>query len=116
MAETKTNTTPTKPMAFKSSGTKVDRVTLFTIDDKEYTVPKKPRMNTTIKFLDEMRKTGNEMFAALRLLEDMLGSEAYNELLEWDDMTDELLGKIIEQCVSLATGAVEEQRGKSSAG
>lgn len=100
------------PLVIKSSGVAAERVTLFTIDDVEYTVPKKPGANVTLKFLNEMRKSGNEMFAALGLLESMLGEVKYNELLDYDELDDETLGKILEQVVKLAMDRVEDNTGK----
>lgn len=100
------------PIVIKRSGKVVERVTLFTIDDDEFTVPKKPGVNVTLKFLNEMRKSGNEMFAALGLLEAMLGLEKYEELLDYDELDDETLGKILEQVVKIAMDRVEETTGK----
>jgi hypothetical protein len=99
-------------MSFKSSGKKQDRVTLFTIDDVEYTVPAKPGVNVTLKFLNEMRKSNNEMFAAMALLETMLGAKAYNDLLEYDELQDEQLSAILEQVVALAMDRVDDTAGK----
>jgi len=97
---------------FKSKSEKGARVTLFTIDDVEYTVPAKPGPNVTLKFLDELRRTGNEMFASMSLLETMLGKEKYQEFLDWEDMGDEDLSSVLEQVVQLAMSRVEEQQGK----
>lgn len=100
------------PKAYKSTGKKGARVTLFTIDDKEYTVPAKPGPNVTLKFLDELRRSGNEMFAALSLLESMLGKEDYQAFLDWDDLEDDTMGEVIEQVVQLALARVEASTGK----
>jgi hypothetical protein len=91
---------------------KDDRVPLFTIDDREYTVPAKPRMNITLKFMNEMRKSGNELYAAMQLLEDMLGTDNYQDLLNWDDLDDDVLGQIITQCIELATARTDGEKGK----
>jgi hypothetical protein len=100
------------PLVFKSSGKAAERVVLFTIDASEYTVPKKPGANITLKFLNEMRKSNNEMFAALGLLEAMLGKDKYNELLEFEELDDATLGQILEQVVKLAMDRVEDTSGK----
>lgn len=100
------------PIVVKSSGKKAERTVLFTIDDVEYTVPTKPGPNVTLKFLDEMRRTGNEMYAAMSLLETMLGKEKYQDLLNYDELTDELTGQILEQVIGLAMARVEEAAGK----
>lgn len=101
------------PIVIKSSGKAAERVVLFTIDDEEFSVPKRPGVNVTLKFLNEMRKSNNEMFAALGLLEAMLGSEKYNQLLDYEELEDEVLGKILEQVVRIAMERVEETSGKS---
>lgn len=100
------------PKVYKSSETKADRVVLFTIDDEEFSVPAKPGPNVTLKFLDELRRTGNEMFAALALLESMLGKEKYNQFLDWDGMKDQILTDVLDQITSLALARVEENAGK----
>lgn len=100
------------PIVVKSSGKTRERVVLFTIDDVEYSVPKKPGANVTLKFLDEMRRTGNEMFAAMSLLETMLGKDKYQDLLNYEELEDELLGQILSQVVELAMGTVDAVSGK----
>lgn len=100
------------PIVIKSSGKAKERVVLFTIDDTEYTVPKTPGVNVTLRFLEEMRTTGNEMFAAMALLKLMLGDENYDELLDYDELDDETLGKILEQVVKLAMDRLEDTAGK----
>lgn len=100
------------PIVIKHSGKVAERVVLFTIDDEEFDVPAKPGVNITLKFLNEMRKSNNEMFAALGLLEAMLGEEKYTELLDFDELDDDLLGKILEQVVKLAMDRVEATTGK----
>ena len=100
------------PIVVKSSGKTRERIVLFTIDDEEFSVPAKPGPNVTLKFLDEMRRTGNEMFAALGLLEAMLGKEKYAALLDYEELEDDLLGQILEQVVKLAMDRVEESAGK----
>jgi hypothetical protein len=102
----------TSPKVYKSSGKKAARTTLFTIDDKEYTVPTKPGPNVTLKFLDELRRTGNEMFAALALLETMLGKEDYQAFLDWEEMEDDIMSDVLEQVVQLALARVETSAGK----
>lgn len=109
--ETEDNST-SSVLSFKSKKEKANRVVLFTIDDEEYTVPAKPKANVTLKFLDELRRTGNEMFAALSLLETMLGKEKYQKFLDWDDLEDEQLSEVLEQVVALAMSRVEGEAGK----
>jgi hypothetical protein len=100
------------PAAYKSAEKVSDRTVLFTIDDEEYTVPTKPGPNVTLKFLDELRRTGNEMFAALSLLESMLGKEKYQEFLNWDGMEDDVLTDVLSQVTTLALARTEDNAGK----
>lgn len=100
------------PIIVKSTNEKKDRIVLFTIDDKEFTVPAKPGMRVALKFLNEMKRSDNEMFGMLQLLQDMLGDEQYNALLDYEELTDDLVGKIAEQCVALALGNAQDTVGK----
>jgi hypothetical protein len=100
------------PKVYKSTGKKAERVVLFTIDDEEFTVPAKPGPVVTLRFLDELRRTGNEMFAALSLMESMLGKEDYAKFLEWEDLDDDTMSEVLEQVVQLALNRVEGTTGK----
>jgi hypothetical protein len=100
------------PIIVKSTGEKKDRVVLFTIDDRDFTVPAKPSMRVAMKFLNQMKKSDNEMYGMLQLLEDMLGEEQYNAFLDYEELSDELIGKVSEQCITLALGSTKETTGK----
>jgi hypothetical protein len=99
-------------LEFKSKKEKKDRVVLFKIDDEEFTVPKKPGMGTVMRYLNVARKTGNDLFAAQALVEELLGAEAWDKFLNWEDLDDEIMGAVIEKCVNLAVASVEAQKGK----
>jgi len=86
-----------------------DRVVLFTIDDKEFDVPKKPGMKVIMRYLNVSRKTGSDLFAAQKLVEDMLGEEKWEEFLAWDGLTDEIVSTVISKCITIATESVEEE-------
>lgn len=100
------------PIIVKSKNEKKDKIVLFTIDDQEFTVPAKPGMRVALKFMNQMKKSNNEMYGMLQLLEDMLGPEQYEALLDYEELDDELIGKIAEQCITLALGKVQETTGK----
>ena len=100
------------PLRIKSSGKKAERVVLFYIDDEEFSVPAKPGPNVTLKFLDEMRRTGNDMFAALGLLETMLGKEKYTKFLDYEELDQDLLNNVLGQVIDLAMSTVEGPAGK----
>lgn len=97
-----------KVIELKSDQAKGDRVVLFTIDGEEFTIPEKPPFKVALKYMNESKRSGNDMFAALQLLEDMLGKEAYDRLLNFDGLTDELVGEILEQCIDRAFPALKE--------
>jgi hypothetical protein len=99
-------------LEFKSKKEKKDRVVLFKIDDEEFTVPKKPGMGTVMRYLNVARKTNNDLFAAPALVEELLGAEAWEKFLNWEDLDDEIMGKVIEKCVNLAVASVEATQGK----
>lgn len=105
------------PRRIKKGARAVSRVTLFEYEDESgevtvFTVPEKPGPNITLKFLDELRRSGNEMFASMSLLESMLGKEKYNELLDIEDLEDDDLAAILELVVKLAMERAEEVTGK----
>jgi hypothetical protein len=89
-----------KVIELKSNKDKGGRVLLFTIDGEEFTIPDKPPFKVALKFLNESKRSGNEMFAALQLLEDMLGKESYAKLLDFDGLTDDVMASILDQCIA----------------
>ena len=115
--EVDNNSDVAAPRRVKKGARKAPRVTLFEYEDEagtvtEFTVPEKPGPNVTLKFLDELRRTGNEMFASMSLLESMLGKEKYGELLDIEDLEDDDLAAILEAVVKLAMERAEEVTGK----
>ncbi len=105
------------PRVIKKGARGGKRVTLFVYEDEdgrttEFTVPEKPGPNVTLKFLDEIRRTGNEMFASMGLLEALLGKPQYGALLEIEDLEDEDLSAILEAAVSMAMESAEKVSGK----
>jgi hypothetical protein len=87
---------------------KSERVLLFTIDDEEFTVPAKPGMRAVMRYLNVARKTGNDLYAAQQLVEDMLGTEKWERFLDWEDMDDKIMNSVVEKCINLAVTSVED--------
>lgn len=99
-------------LAFTSKSDKEDnRRVLFTIDGDEFSVPGKFGPNVTLRFMNDMRKHG-EMPAVLGLLEKTLGEDKLEKLLDWDDLTDEVMGQIIDQVMNLVIGESAGVSGK----
>lgn len=82
----------------------VERVELFSIDGKVYTVPRELSPTVGLRYTNIARKQGQEM-AADYLLETMLGEEAYSALLEFDGFNTEILELVIEACSNIALAA-----------
>lgn len=106
------NSTSGSVLAFKSNAeTKTERVVLFTIDDEEYSVPAVFGTRTVLRFLNDMRKH-SEMTAVLALLEKTLGEDALEKLLDWEDLSDEIMGQIIDLVVGLVVEEANKNSGK----
>lgn len=88
-------------------------IPIFTIKGKTYSIPKKARVNVALGYLRDVRKHGAE-FAAGKLMEAMLGEEAYDALVEYDDLTPEDLAKVMEAVQQVAMGELEEEPEQSA--
>lgn len=85
------------------------RVTLFTLDDQKFTIPKLPRANLALQYLDKVRDEGTD-FATAWLLEEMLGSDAYEALLDFEYLKPEQLETIVELCQKQVVGKLDPNR------
>lgn len=113
MAEAKTvDNSQADVLSFTSKKQDKNRVVLFTIDDEEFDVPAKPGMGTVMRYLNVARKTGNDLFAAQALVEELLGEEKWDKFLNWPDLDDAIMGKVIEKCVAVAVASVEDTEKK----
>lgn len=109
---TKVDNSESEVIEFKSSGKKKDRVLLFKVDDEEFDVPAKPGMGTVMRYLNVARKSGNDLYAAQSLVEEMLGEEKWDKFLNWPDLDDEIMNKVVEKCIELAVASVEATQKK----
>lgn len=94
---------------------KEEVIDLFSLGDRVFTVPKKPRVNIALKYLRDVRKMG-EAVAAGGLLESMLGPEGFEALCEFEDLTADQLQQVTESAARLALGALEDVQGNGSSG
>lgn len=83
-----------------------ERVPLFYIDDVEYGIPKRPRMNVALQYL-RLAKESGDAIAADYLLESLLGREGYRALREYDQLTVEQFSQIAAVATRLTLGALE---------
>lgn len=116
MAEAVDNTEPVEGevLTFKSKKDKPkeERVTLFKIDDEEFTVPVKPKKAVVMRYLNVARKTNNDLMAAQSLVEELLGSAKWDRFLNWEDLDDDVMGSVITRCVELAIATFEDTSAK----
>lgn len=100
---------PPKVIALKS---KKDRTTeyetLFSIDDKEYQIPKTIRPNQGLQIMHAFRTLG-ETGGVSFMLETLLGTEGYNALINFDDLEDSDLEKIVEVAFKLVQDSQTEK-------
>lgn len=104
-------------LRIKSSGTDAEpeRKPLFYIDDEVYTAPAKVGPNVGLKYLRILRTRGEEVGAAF-MLETLLGTEGYEALMDYDELTDDQLAQIIESASKIMMAAVETPKGSSRNG
>lgn len=86
------------------------RVPVFYIDDVEYTIPARPRMNIALQFMHNSRELGDSQ-AMDYLLGKLLGEDGYRALREYDDLTPEQFAQITEIASRLTLGALEPPKG-----
>lgn len=104
--------TPADPLAPEpvrlDSTTVLDesRVTLFTIDETEYTVPRRPRPNLALRFMWESKTVGEDE-AGMNLLIALVGDEGFQALMNYEPLTTEEFEKIMAIATELAMGALE---------
>lgn len=90
-----------KVIALKGKKDRVeDRVTLFSIDDTEYTIPTRVRPNHGLQIMHVFRQQG-ETAGVSFMLEVLLGTDGYNALMNFDDLEDDDLETIIEVAFKL---------------
>ncbi|MFE9125009.1 hypothetical protein ACFYOF_06235 [Streptomyces sp. NPDC007148] len=89
-----------------------DRVALFSIDGEVYTVPRRVPQGIALEFLRIGREHG-EQVAAVRLLERLLGPEAYSALEQCPTLDDQQMQKILDMAQKIAFGKAEVKGGKA---
>lgn len=103
MADEPIRLSSTKPADFD------EREPLFYIDEQEYTIPKRPRANLSLQFLDKVKSEGTD-YASAWLMEEMLGADAYEALMKLDTLEPEQLDQITTLCQKKVLGKLEPNR------
>lgn len=87
-----------------------DMVPLFEIDGVEYSVPRKPRANIALKYLNILEERGPEL-ASVFIFRAMLGDDGYKALSDCESLTDEHLEWLLETLSGLVMGTTEAPKG-----
>ena len=96
-----------EPLRLSSKSTEPDDlVELFEVDDVMYSVPRKPRANIALQYLDAVERLGPEA-ANLSLLRAMLGPDGYRALSTCESLTSEHLEWVLQTVHGLAMGTME---------
>lgn len=88
-----------------------DRLTLFELNGKAYTVPKRVGPNVALRYLRDVRRHGPE-HAIAGIMEALLGREAMDALADYDDLTEEQLEQVMEAVQMHVLGPLEKRSGK----
>lgn len=91
----------------------VERVVLFSLDDQDYMIPKKFPVNLGLKVIRTMRRQGQEI-AMAELLEAVIGEDAYEALVNYPDITNDDIARLMEIVQSLALGSLDGPKGRSA--
>lgn len=86
-----------------------ERIPVFYLDGVEYTIPKRVNMSIGLRFIRDRAKYGSDV-AIVNLMEEMLGQEAYEALLNYDGVTEEDFEQITMILSRAAMGKLEAQK------
>lgn len=84
-----------------------DRIILFFIGEKAYSIPKQPRANVALKYLRDLRDSGDEI-AQANMLAGLLGEEGFNALCDSEDVLTEQFEAIVNIAAARVLGALEQ--------
>lgn len=89
----------------------VEEIELFSIDGVSYTIPNKPRLNVALKTLKLANTVGQDA-AMVYMMEAAIGEEAFEALLDYDDLDQETLQAIMAAAQKVVFGGLEGPKGK----
>lgn len=115
----KTKAAPAEPRAQASlvelvseeiDGTELDAIPLFSIDGETYSMPATVSAATSLKALDIARRQGQAESISW-VLEEVIGSEGYNALMNFKSLKPSQLQAIITVVTGHVMGSMEELTG-----
>jgi len=92
-----------------------ERIPAFSINGEVYSILTKPRVNQGLKYVHLARTKGSEI-AVDYMLEVLLGTEGYEALIGFDDLTEADLEAVISAASRIMAGAVDTPKGKQQRG
>jgi hypothetical protein len=96
-----------EPIRISRKAKKDDGIVLFYLDDQPYTIPSRVSQGTALEFL-RLARTMGEDAAAQRVLERLLGPDAYRELEQSDDIDGEAMEQILRAVVHHIAGPADD--------
>lgn len=87
-----------------------ERIPLFSIDGREYTIPKSVDAAFALRAIKTVREKG-ELFAAAQIFEEVIGTEAYDALCNFKGLKGPQLKQLIDEVVGYVMGQVEDIAG-----
>lgn len=82
-----------------------NEVVLFKLDGQEYVTTDRPRVALSLRYMRMIREEG-ESEANAYLVEQFIGTEAYERLMDYDDLTTEQFAGIMELVKSITIKAL----------
>lgn len=92
-----------------------DTTVLFELDGREYRVATRPRAAVALRYLRAAR-TRDQAYASAQLLTDLLGTDGFDALCDYEDLTPDQLKQIMQAAQRLVLGGMEEAFGGNSPG
>lgn len=103
------------PAPDENATVEVEMVTLFSIGDDEYQIPKTPSAMVGMRYLRNVREKGDD-YAAAELMTELLGEDGFNALCDYPNLPDEQLEAIMKAAQKHVMGSLEKIRGNSGRG
>jgi hypothetical protein len=89
----------------------VERVSIFELDGRDYTIEKRPRINVALAYL-RLARTQGDNAAIGYLLEESLGKDAFQALTEYDGLSADEFGQIFAIVQKHVLGGLEGPKGR----
>ncbi len=86
------------------------QIEIFRLGGAVYSIPDRPRVNLALKYL-WLAKTRGEEIAGQWMLEELLGADAYQALMDFDDLTDTQFAAIMNRAQQVGLGSLEQGKG-----